>query len=55
MPCRPVPCCGVVVSNPVPLSVMVNWRLPLVQARWMVAWEAPAYLVMFCRASRVQK
>ena len=55
MPWRPVPWWGVVVSNPVPLSVMVKWRLVLVQVRWMVAWVAWAYLVMFWRASRVQK
>jgi hypothetical protein len=42
MPCRPVPWRAVVVSNPVPLSVMVNWRLPPVVARRMVAWEAAA-------------
>ena len=45
----------VAVSNPVPSSVTVNWRLPSEQDRPTVARDALAYLVMFCSASRVQK
>lgn len=48
MPCRGGVEPGAVVGDG-------EMQAALEQARQTVAWEAPAYLAMFCRASRVQK
>ncbi len=45
------PRCALVMSNPAAPSVMVNCRLRSGQDRQAVAWEAAAYLLMFCGAS----
>src|SRR5262249_61903544 len=55
MPCRPVPWEALGVSKPSPSSATANCRWPPGLDKPMVAWEARAYLAVFCRASRTQK
>jgi hypothetical protein len=43
------------VPNPAPSSVTVNRRLPPEHEKLIVARDAPAYLAVFCSASRAQK